>query len=32
MDIDYIISKLIEETNYAKILLNTENLTERKLN
>lgn len=28
MDIDYIISKLIEETNYAKILLNTENLTD----
>ena len=28
MDIDYIISKLIEETNYSKILLNTENLTD----
>lgn len=28
MDIDYIISKLIEETNYAKILLNTEKLTD----
>ena len=28
MDIDYIISKLIEEKNYAKILLNTENLTD----
>lgn len=28
MDIDYIISKLIEETNYAKILLNTDNLAD----
>ncbi len=28
MNIDYLISKLLEETNYAKILVNLDNLTD----